>query len=120
MQRSSRSQSARRGASRSTARAARPATTNLLAVPDDGRRLADGVVVEASVVARLFRIRLLAIDASVVIAPADVTARRPVAVRSLPRAVPTRSHTIGPGLAAAGRIIDEGKACLAASRHPRR
>jgi hypothetical protein len=119
MQRSSRSPSGRRGASRSTARGTGPATTDLIANPDGGRRLADGLVVEASVVARLFRIRLLAIDASVVITPAQVKARRPLALQSLPRAVPTRSHTIGPGLAAAVRIIDEGKACLAASRRPR-
>jgi hypothetical protein len=33
----------------------------VIAVPDDGRPLAEGLLVEASIVARLLRIRLLAI-----------------------------------------------------------
>jgi hypothetical protein len=66
-------------------------------------RTADGLVVEASVVARLLRIRLLAIDARVVVSPARVTGRR-------------RAGPIGVRLATAERLIDEGAASLAASR----
>jgi hypothetical protein len=102
--------SSRRSDSRNTARATEPATANLIAVPDAGGRLAEGLVVEASLVARLFRLRLLAVDASVVISPARAKRRSPaVAARTPPRA-------IGAGLAAAERCIDEGAASLAASR----
>jgi len=86
--------------------------TNLIAVPDGEGALSEGLVVEASVVARLFRVRLLEIDASLVVAPADVQGRTP-AVR--PRTL-TRRPTIGAGLVAAERAIDEGAASLAASR----
>jgi hypothetical protein len=61
-------------------------------------------------VARLFRIRLLAIDAGLVISPARVTSRSSVVA---PRA---RSRAIGAGLAAAERSIGEGAAILTASR----
>jgi hypothetical protein len=110
MQRSSRRPRRRRSDSSSTARATERATANLTAVPDGGRRLSEGLVVEASVVARLFRIRVLAIDAGLVISPARVTSRSPVVA---PRA---RSRAIGAGLAAAERSIGEGAASLAASR----
>jgi hypothetical protein len=61
-------------------------------------------------VARLFRIRLLAIDAELVVSPARVTSpSRAVAPR-------TRTAEIGTGLAAAERAIDEAAASLAASR----
>jgi hypothetical protein len=106
MQRSSRWPSGRRSGSRTTERA----TANLIAVPDGGRQRLDGLVIEASVVARLFRIRLLAIDASLVVSPAHVKARSPAVT---PHA---RSRTIGPALAAAERFIDEGAASLAVSR----
>jgi hypothetical protein len=118
MQRSSRWPSGRRSGSRTTERE----TANLIAVPDGGRQRLDGLVIEASVVARLFRIRLLAIDASLVVSPAHVKARSPavspahVQARS-PAVTPhARSRTIGPALAAAERFIDEGAASLAVSR----
>jgi hypothetical protein len=82
-------------------------------VPDDGGVLSEGLVVEASVVARLFRFRLLEIDASLVVSPADV--------RGLSTAVPppARRRTVGAGLVAAERALDQGAASLAASRrHP--
>jgi hypothetical protein len=68
------------------------------------------LVVEASVVARLFRVRLLEVDASLVVAPADVRGRAPVVMSR------TRRRTIGAGLVAAERVLDEGAASLAASR----
>ena len=86
------------------------ATATLIAVPDRRRRLSDGLVVEASIVARLFRFRLLAIDAGLVVSPARVAARPPAV------APPTRPRAIGGGLAAAERCLDEGAAHLAASR----
>jgi hypothetical protein len=99
----------RRSDSGSTARATEPATANLIAIPDGGGRLSEGLVVEASIVARLFRLRVLAVDASLVISPARAKSRPPVAAR-------TRSRAIGGGLAAAERCIDEGAASLTASR----
>ena len=78
------------------------AATNLIAVPDDGRPLSEGLLVEASVVARLLRIRLLSIDARLIVAPAHVQRRTPTPVT--PR---TRTRTIGSGLAAAERRLDE-------------
>jgi hypothetical protein len=67
------------------------------------------MVVEASVVARLFRFRLLTIDARLVVSPAQVHGRVPaVAARA--------QRTIGARLNAAERVIDEGATSLAASR----
>jgi hypothetical protein len=68
------------------------------------------VVVEASVVARLLGIRLLAIEAGVVIRPARLDGRPPIAAR------PARAEAIGARLAAAERVLDEGAASLEASR----
>jgi hypothetical protein len=81
-------------------------------VPDGGGALSEGLVVEASVVARVFRVRLLELDASLVVAPADVQSRTPAA---RPR-TRTGRPAIGAGLVAAERAIDEGAASLAASR----
>jgi hypothetical protein len=72
--------------------------------------LSEGLVVEASVVARVFRFRLLEIDASLVVSPADVRGRSPAVP---PRA---RRRTVGAGLVAAERALDQGAASLAASR----
>ena len=85
----------------------------LIVVPDGARQLSKGLCVEASVVARLLRIRLLVIDASVVVAPADVKGRErpatPAANEPLaPVAPQTRSRPIGERLAAAERYLSEG------------
>jgi hypothetical protein len=79
--------------------------TDLIAVPDDGGSLSEGLLVEASIVARLLRIRLLAIDARLIVAPAYVQRRTqtPVTLRK-------RDRRIGTGLAAAERMLDEGAA----------
>lgn len=89
----------------------------LIVVPDGARQLSEGLVVEASVVARLFRIRLLLIDARVVVAPAEVNGRvRPATCAGdepLAAVTPrTRSRPIGEGLAAAERYLSEGAASL--------
>ena len=93
----------------------------LAATPDRRRHPSDGLVAKASIVARLLRIRLLTLEATVVIAPADVTAPSPaspgVAARRpstpSPRALPARSAASGRrGLAEALRTIDETTAIL--------
>jgi hypothetical protein len=91
----------------------------VIADPDGGRRLSEGLVLEASVVARLLRIRLLVIDASVVITPARVKGPAPVRTssgRESPLPPPVRAHPIGEGLAAAERSLSDGAASLAQSR----
>ena len=95
----------------------------LMAIPDRRRRLSEGVLVDASLRARLLGIRLLTIDATVVLAPADVTALSPVAhdppqrtsVRSA-RISRNRSAATGHGLAEAVRSINEGVELLAEAR----
>ena len=92
--------------------------------PDRRSRLSEGGVVEASVRARLLGIRLLTLEANVVIAPAEVTVpwagsndpshRSPERSSSVP---PARSGAIGGGLAEAVRSIDEGAALLAEARN---
>jgi hypothetical protein len=77
-----------------------------VAIPDGERELSDGLLVEASLVARLLRVRLLAIDARLIIAPARVDGRSP-------------AGPIGARLAAAERSLSEGAASLAASRPTR-
>jgi hypothetical protein len=73
-----------------------------VAVPNRGGRLAEGLLVEGSLVARLLGIRLLAIDARLVLAPARL--------KALPQAAPgTRRagpHAIGVRLVAAQRLLD--------------
>jgi hypothetical protein len=80
-------------------------SASLIAIPDDGRPLSEGLLIEASIVARLLRVRLLAIDAKLTVTPAHVQRRRrtPVALR-------TRRRRIGTGLAAAERMLDESPA----------
>jgi hypothetical protein len=98
----------------------------LTAIPDRSRRLPDGVLVEASIVARVLGFRLLKLDATVVLVPADVTAPSRAAppshsaragpVRASPQSLgvpPRRSGAAGRGLAAAVRSIDEGAQLLA-------
>ena len=104
--RSSRRRGRRQSDSRHTAHdTEQTPQTNLIAVPDDGRPLSEGLLVEASIVARLLRIRVLAIDARLIVAPAHVQrrTRTPVTLR-------TRGRRIGTGLAAAERMLDEGAA----------
>ncbi len=93
-----------------------------MAVRDRRGRASEGVVVQASVLARLLGIRLLRLEAIVVLAPADQappSAPRVVAGRTSarpPGLPPRRPGVAGRGLADAVRSIDEGAELLAQAR----
>jgi hypothetical protein len=77
------------------------------------------VLVEASIRARVMGLRLLSLDATVVLVPADLTAS-PSAAVDLPAQAPARPSAVsrtgrraaGRGLAEAVRSIDEGAEIL--------
>ena len=77
---------------------------------------------EASILARVLGLRLLTLDATLVVVPADVAPRRPrgpsalTPVRSS-EVAPPQSHTVGLGLTDAVRNINEGADLLAHARH---
>jgi hypothetical protein len=75
-------------------------------------RDAGELLVEARIVARLLGIRLLTIDASVIVVPARLNGRAAGEM--------VAPHAIGTGLAAAERLLGDGAASLAASRYRRR
>jgi hypothetical protein len=87
------------------------------------RRPSDGLLVEASIVARLLGIRLLTLDATVALVPAEGTARTPSRGAS-PAGTPPRPASVPPaqpgatgrGLADAVRSINEGAELLAQAR----
>jgi hypothetical protein len=117
--------SSRRSA-RGTPRAARPAAPLVLtALPDRNRRASDGVLIKASVLARLLGLRLLTLDATVVLMPAEVTAPQSPAHQPAGRASarpPGRLPTApgaSRGLAGAVQTINDGRAILAATRRNR-
>jgi hypothetical protein len=93
------------------------------AAPGRRRRLSDGVLLEASVLGRVLGVRILTLRATVVLAPASVTAAAPadgapptrVDERGS-RAGPTRRRAGGRELAEAVRRIDEGAELLAEAR----
>jgi len=88
--------------------------------PDRRRRLSDGALVEASLAARLLGMRILTLDATVALVPADVTAATPAGQDRAAHA-PTRSSgdsrgrpgSVGHRLADAVRNLDEGARLLA-------
>ena len=100
-------------------------TTAVTAIPDGKRQLSSGLVIDASIVARLFRIRLLTLDASVIVSPAEMKVPhgghvpgRGVSIQPAgPRGRPGR---IGAGLAGAAQAIEEGATILAASERVKR
>lgn len=104
-----------------------PAETATRAVrtvaPDGRRRLSQGVLVEASILARLLGLRLLMLEATVVLTPADVTTRssgqRRTAGRPPGASPPRRSAAAGRGLADAVRNLDEGAKLLEQARRGR-
>jgi hypothetical protein len=95
----------------------------LNAAPGRRRRLSDGVLLEASVLGRVLGVRILTLRATVVLAPASVTAPTPadadppgrVDARQS-RAAPARRRAGGRELAEAVRRIDEGAELLAEAR----
>jgi hypothetical protein len=87
-------------------RAGATSPLSLEAVPDRRRRVSDGVLVEASILARLLGLRLLTLDVTLVLVPADVSAPSTVPARPVP----------GRGLADAVRSISEGAELLAEAR----
>ena len=50
-----------------------PLLTRPLVIPDSSKQLSDGVVVQASVLARLLGVKLLTVDATVLVSPAQLT-----------------------------------------------
>jgi hypothetical protein len=80
---------------------------------DRRRRASDGLLIRASILARLLGIRLLKLDATVVVSPAEAAAPHP---RSAP---PARRGEIGGGLPAAVQRINEGAEILAQTRRAR-
>jgi hypothetical protein len=129
MRRSSPSWRRRLANSRSSARVIRrtvgtTAPDVVGAVPDRNRRLGDGVLVDASILARVLGIRLLTLDARVSVLPADVRrpssapadSRRPRTSARSSSVAPPPSGAIGHGLADAVRAINEGAAILAEAR----
>ena len=118
-----RSPSGRLGVSRISARVIPPAIESpdravLTVAPDRHRRLSQGVLVEGSILAHLLGLRLLRLEATVVLMPADVntsTGPRPAA-RQSSHSPPRRSTRPRRGLADATRDIDEGARLLARAR----
>jgi hypothetical protein len=91
--------------------------------PDRERRPPGGVLVEGKIVARLLGLRLLRLDALIVLTPADLTAPvrtlhgSPPRPSARPSPVPTaRPRVARPTLADALRDIDEGAQILAGTR----
>jgi hypothetical protein len=82
------------------------------------------VLVDARILARVLGIRLLTLDARVILVPADVKTpsaapadpRRPRTSARSSAAAPQPSGAIGHGLADAVRAINEGAAILAEAR----
>jgi hypothetical protein len=105
----------------------RTAPVVLELAPDRSKRLSDATLVEASISARLLGLRLLTLDATIALVPADVTAPMPAVADGAPRAdrrAPARpsgdsqrrSGPIGHRLADAVRNLDEGAKLLAEVR----
>jgi hypothetical protein len=88
--------------------------------PDRRRSRPEATLVEASISARLLGMRILTLDATVALLPADVTATPPPVRRRAP-SVPARplGNALGPAasgghrLADAVRNLDEGSRLLA-------
>lgn len=93
-----------------------PTTLAVLSIPGSARQLSEGAAVKASVIARLLGIRLLTLDATVLLAPAEIAAPPPPAPAPAPSRLAGSAGPVGDGLSAAARFIEEGAASLAAAR----
>jgi hypothetical protein len=80
-------------------------------------RLADGIVAEASIIARLLRWRILTLDASVVVLPADAPPTRGGIVTG--RRQSGRRPATGGRLSDAVKTIDQAEQDLTRARHAR-
>ena len=87
--------------------------------PDRRRRLSDGALVEASLAARLLGMRILTLNATVALVPADVTPATPARQDRVAHAPPRssgdsrgRAVPVGHRLADAVRNLDEGARVL--------
>jgi hypothetical protein len=106
-----------RGAARVTPRRAGATSPLALeAVPDRRRRVSDGILVEASILARLLGLRLLTLDVTLVLVPAEVSAPAPPSAARVSSARRYGPPQAGGGLAAAVRSINEGAELLAEAR----
>jgi hypothetical protein len=130
MRRSSTRQRAHPGASMNSARVALPvgktAAPRGRVPPERGGRRADARLVEASVTARLLGMRILTLDATVLLAPADLRAATPLVRDRAAHAParpsgdsPVRPGSAGHRLADAVRTLDEGARLLAEVQHDR-
>ena len=70
-------------------------------MPDGDGQLSEGLLVEGRLVARLLGVRLLTIDAHLVLTPAQLTAPAAPNPRRL------RTSAVGARLAAAQRLLDD-------------
>jgi hypothetical protein len=91
--------------------------------PDRSRRLSDAALVEASIAARLLGMRILTLNATVALVPADVTAVTPAIQERAAHATAGssedsrgRAGSVGHRLADAVRNLDEGARLLAQVR----
>ncbi len=97
----------------------------LAAAPDHRQTPARGTLIKGSILARVLGIRLLTLDATLVLVPTDVSAQPSVATdrlqgTSAPSSRPAaRAIAVGPGLEKAVWSISEGAALLAQSRRSR-
>ena len=90
----------------------RTAPVVLELAPDRSKRLSDATLVEASIVARVLGMRLLTLDATIALVPADLTAPTP-AVEARPLHRDRGAHASSHRLADAVRNLDEGAKLLA-------
>jgi hypothetical protein len=98
-------------------------TATLIGVPDRTRRPREGLVAEAAIVARLLRLRILTLDATVLFSPARVAGPAPAPTTVRPAAAPpprcgpgsasARPAPVGRGLTDAVRTLEESAATLA-------
>jgi len=109
-----------------------PGHADYLAVPDAGSRLTDGVVVEANVVARLLGMKLLRLEADIVLAPAELRAASALAEpgygspagheatwRLIPGLEPHATVESDRRVPEAARLLREAEASLASARATR-
>lgn len=96
----------------------------LSAIPDQRRRLTDGILVEATILARVLGMRILTINTTLVLVPADVrsSSSAPLHRSTHPSARSSSVPSVRPGaaghrLASAVQTINEGAELLATAQH---